>query len=251
MAQRLHLLLTRLKTGFFIPVTGCREKTHIHKIAILALSTLVYSIVPFLSGNAINEQDIAWIKNNFGKTPFGYASSTLQSTEPEGKFDIRYLSDNDEKTAWCTDKGPKDEYIFIAGETQANESYPDMESVRFDLTLKIYNGYGEHPELFQANNRIKKATLRIYEAAIGVSQDSKIGAYIAKGPIFSEELVFEFEDKPIKQSKIIPFQLKMKTKNKEKSGGVQLVGKFIINEVYKGKKYNDTCISELHLYITR
>lgn len=220
---------------------------NIRKIVLLAFPTLVYSIVSILSGNEIYEQDIAWIKNNFNKIPFGYASSTLQSSGPEGKFDVRYLTDNDEKTAWCTGNGPKNEYIFLTGETQTNENSLEIENVRFDITVKIYNGYGERPELFRANNRIKKATLRIYETAIGVFQDSKIGSTIEKGPIISKELVLEFEDKPVMQSRIYPFQLKMKMQNKEKFGGFQLVGKFIIDEVYKGIKYNDTCISELHL----
>lgn len=191
--------------------------------------------------------DLMEIKKEFGNLYPPKISSTLEDAKYPHLYDSKNLIDNNEKTAWCTDKGPAGEYILAMNETKSIENYDEIVGKQIEIKLKVFNGYGKTSELYYANNRIKKATLRIFETTTGTAQDWKVGTFIKKGPVLTKEIVLEFEDKPMKQIKEIPVKLQMSLDKKDSGSAVHFISKLIINEVYKGNKYNDTCISEFHV----
>lgn len=82
--------------------------------------------------------------------------------------------------------------------------------------IEIMNGYHKSEKLYTSNNRVKKVLIEFSD-----------------GTSISKELVDRFE-----YNNQIPFDKKITTK----------YIKITIIEVYKGSKYRDTCISEIHAY---
>jgi hypothetical protein len=86
--------------------------------------------------------------------------------------------------------------------------------------IKLFNGYLEKEKYFKLNNRIKKIKIIGYD-------NTKI----------VEEEIIELEDTDIKQI----INLKNNIVN------INII-KVLILEVYKGSKYNDTCLSEINFF---
>ncbi|EQA71184.1 hypothetical protein LEP1GSC059_1250 [Leptospira noguchii serovar Panama str. CZ214] len=118
-----------------------------------------------------------------------------------------------------------------------------LKSYKYRAKLLIHNGYGKSEETYYNNNRIKKAKLKIYEA--GMREGAGGGrSYIPKAPSLIAVKELEFNEKLGLQIFDLDFDLKGRYGVK----GFSELGMFYvfeIVEVYKGKKYNDTCISEL------
>ena len=103
-------------------------------------------------------------------------------------------------------------------------------------TLKIANGYQEKESSYYANNRVKSAkVLLITEPMIASTNISEIAEQIddlLSNDMISWEMV-DIQDKTGYQ------EIKLANKGACK----YLV--FQIADVYKGTKYNDTCIAEI------
>lgn len=124
----------------------------------------------------------------------------------DGKlYSVRGLIDDNPQTAWV--EGKEDEGI---GEWVEFIFDP----IREIKTIKLINGYARSEELFKANNRVKRAE---------ISFDGK------RFPI-----EMEFKDM-VMEPHIIKFP------NPIRAERVRIT----ILDVYKGAKYNDTCISEI------
>lgn len=93
-------------------------------------------------------------------------------------------------------------------------------SIRKDLEIKfsIINGYGSNASLYEANNRIKKCGL----------------ANGANTPFLVElnDMNLSYQAKTIKR---------------DESAYTGLF-EFVVTDIYKGSKYNDTCIAELNFW---
>ncbi|EMM87685.1 NADase-type glycan-binding domain-containing protein [Leptospira santarosai] len=177
------------------------------------------------------------------------ASSTLSNQTPK-QYSIDNSGDANFQTAWCTDKGPKGESIAFLGWTSASGmgvSYFDFEKVyrsyKYKAKLLIHNGYGKSEETYYNNNRIKKAKLKIYETGMHEG-DGGGKPYISKSPSLIAVKELEFGEKLGLQIFDLEFDLKGRYGVKGFSE-LKMFYVFEIVEIYKGKKYDDTCISEL------
>ncbi|XDD51263.1 hypothetical protein AB3N59_05720 [Leptospira sp. WS92.C1] len=193
------------------------------------------------------EDEVAILKKVLLKNKGGsIASSSLVNKDPN--LYIAYnIDDGDIKTAWCTDKGPKGESLAFRGTSSSViQNYTDLKKINYIYKTKfvILNGYGKSEETYYNNNRIKKGTLKIYEARIG---DALSGLFFEKDPTFVIQKELNFKDEPKLQIVDLSFELKDRPKEKQVDE-LGLFYIFTIDEVYKGKKYNDTCISKLKSY---
>lgn len=114
----------------------------------------------------------------------------------------------------------------------------------YKAKLVIFNGYGRSEETYYNNNRIKKATLKVYEARIG---DALSGLFFEKDPTFVIQKELNFKDEPKLQVVDLYFELKDRPKEKQVDE-LGLFYIFTIDDVYEGKKYKDTCVSKLKAY---
>ena len=169
-----------------------------------------------------------------------YGSSYL--VDPKFSKD-RYSADKafDEKdeTAWVA--GGKndgiDEFLVFQIIVVIEDSFPKS------TYLEIKNGLYKSSSLYFANNRIKRAELEIYECDAGIR-----GMYwtVFQKPILNTIINIDFEDKM--EVKKIKIDINNKLKSKQEFPIFLFVGKLTVKEIYKGKLYNDTCISEINSY---
>lgn len=100
--------------------------------------------------------------------------------------------------------------------------------------VAIFPGYGKNTETFYSNNRIKSIVVKIYNSNI-----PKDWGDVELDHRKNYELVrYEFED----SFKYHIFYLCNEMSN---NGSADYKFTFYIESVYKGKKYDDTCISEI------
>lgn len=144
-----------------------------------------------------------------------------------GNYEANNIIDKDLKTSWV--EGKKDagagEWIMIKADKKVG-------------TLKIANGYQEKESSYSENNRVKSAkVLLITESMISTSSIDEIAEQIddlLTNDMISWEIV-ELQDK-------IGYQ-EIKLSNR----GLCKYLVFQIVDIYKGTKYNDTCISEIEM----
>ncbi|XDD51250.1 hypothetical protein AB3N59_05645 [Leptospira sp. WS92.C1] len=205
---------------------------------------LILNILIFASVFAW-EDEVKIIKKMVSKKK-NIASSVLSNTNQK-----IYQADNtfdwDVKTAWCTNKKPEGESIVSSAIGSSKfGNYSNLKKVNYlyKAKLAIFNGYGKSEETYYNNNRIKKGTLKIYEARMG---DALSGSFFEKDPTFVIQKELNFKDEPKLQTVDLSFELKDRPKEKQVDE-LGLFYIFTIDEVYNGRKYHDTCVSELGVY---
>ncbi|MFM2393890.1 MAG: hypothetical protein RLZZ546_1872 [Bacteroidota bacterium] len=179
--------------------------------------------------NKINKlsKDIA--ENDFTKK---YLKSIESISNLKGNYEIKNLIDRDFNTAWAEgkeDSGLGEKIIINLNDCTIN-------------AICLINGYAKNEETFYNNNRIKKARIEFEFVKEGDLDDN-----------YADELSKEFE--------FVEFaDLPYKSVNKDNFAHlISIVADFgylsmkmrkitlTILEVYKGKKFNDTCLSEIYL----
>ena len=155
----------------------------------------------------------------------------IEVAEKKDLWTCRYTAysvlDKNMQSAWCEGvKGPGIGEVIIAP---------------FDKTksrFKIFSGYGKNKKTFEENNRIKSAKITLVYSKqpfmYSTSEDSNTGKL---DTIFSKVInlkdVFGFQTVPLDLVKF-------------KAGNwTQLYVAIEILDVYKGTKYDDTCITEI------
>lgn len=181
---------------------------------------------------------------------FVCASSELpnpnQGDEPlNRKYDVANLFDGDFTTSWVegADGNGIGQFIYI--------------SIPEDCkTINIVNGYGKSKTHFSQNNRVKrlKATLHVGINPVGALSEV---AYLFKLSPLDKQFFIDLTDNDSLQTIVFPFQLhefnELKEAVKESyfeqfSDPIYQMATFLkleIESVYKGSKYDDTCISEI------
>jgi len=171
-----------------------------------------------------------------------------------GRYSDYHLVDNNMTTAWVEGKNDdgRGEYVCIAIGNQPMKY------------ISIANGFQKSPDLFQKNNRIKTIKATLYLAITDASMETQVG-FTADAFAFPETMSIFLEDKEGQQ--YIPIQTdpgrlrafrnqKLKeyilshysrlSKDKTYSSlEDSYFIKFEITEVYKGSKWDDTCLSEI------
>ena len=145
------------------------------------------------------------------------ATSTLKSKN--NAYDANHVYDNDPKTAWV--EGVNGSGINEKL-TLSDFGVGDYSSVLVDR-IGIINGYAKSNDTFQNNNRVKQLKLELLASA-----DDR-----------SQEMIVDLQDKMDVQYIVINNPIFLNS----------LV--LTILDVYKGKKYDDTCISEIQVFTTR
>ena len=175
-------------------------------------------------------------------------SSTLQGTN-RYNYEISNISDSDISTAWV--EGVKGdgvgEYVYIPifrKETNSSFKYNKKNDIK--ITFSIFNGFCKSSELFYKNNRIKTAKITIFVIPMTTAQDG-----YPSFPYEDEEneilLAKVIELKDIIESQTFEEKINIYNSNYQYDTPFVLL-KFEIIDVYKGTKYDDTCISEINVY---
>lgn len=164
-----------------------------------------------------------------------WTSSVL---EPKDKYSRFKLNDNDLNTCWAegVDGDGIGEWIV----------YPA--SRRIEIIL--HNGLWYNKELFYKNNRIKKAEIVVYDM-FSIDRNEIIGPYesakqVVKFDDGMKPICIEFDSSKLSRSitDYVPSDKKEEVINNLPGGYIMLL-RIKILSVYKGTKYNDTCISEI------
>ena len=183
------------------------------------------------------------------------ASSELEKPSSPmdiGKYSPKNLLDNSLKTSWVEgEKGSGIGSFVLLGMGKALKQF-----------FVVYNGYEQSENLFLKNNRVKELKVTLYE---GFTDDSKANqfGFDADAMQYQKTKTILLEDRMGMQVFPIPFDRnKVKdfveearrnylagTKNDStvKTGTLQsfLFVKYEIISVYKGSKWDDTCIAEI------
>jgi len=189
------------------------------------------SILPkeyFIEGNVIKmmftdvEPDFNITIYPTGPSFFRVFTSSELDEDKNDKYAAVNLIDNDQSTAWVEGKKGSgiNEYFKIEG-TRSNLAF------KID-SLGIINGYAKNEGVFYNNNRVKKIRIE-YKNDIFREENP----YNMKPP---ESIEFILEDTMDMQYLAFPEPIFMSSM------------KISILEVYKGSKWDDTCISELMIF---
>ena len=184
----------------------------------------------------LNQEDE--IKDTIVSTSF-----LKENGKPDDYYAPWRANDKDKNTAWV--EGAKGdgigEKIYI--------KIIEIQAIRFKpltINFNIINGYAASEELFKSNNRVKKARLTIYEARFDLC-----GGYYFKrysDLVINNYKIIDLPDKRDPQN----IQMKIPTIKSVKkidivAAGASFIAELEILEVYKGTKFNDTCISEFNV----
>ncbi|MDI7184549.1 NADase-type glycan-binding domain-containing protein [Leptospira santarosai] len=210
---------------------------------------LILNILIFVSVFAW-ENEVKVLAKLWNESGGGIIATSTMSGQTPKQYSIDNVRDANFQTAWCTDKGSKGGSIAFMGQTSASGmgvSYYHLEeylkNYKYKAKLLIHNGYGKSEEAYYNNNRIKKAKLKIYETGMHEG-DGGGKPYISKSPSLIAVKELEFGEKLGLQIFDLEFDLKGRYGVKGFSE-LKMFYVFEIVEIYKGKKYDDTCISEL------
>ena len=153
-------------------------------------------------------------------------------------------NDNNVKTAWVEGKkgdgiGEKI-YLNIIGR-------PADEFKAMKINFFIINGYAENEKLFLLNNRIKKAKLTIYEAKFDICGGNYSKRY--SNLMLNSSNIIMLKD--TMEGQLIPVEIKeiksIKNNNNSSYSPYLFIAELEILEIYKGSKFDDSCISEFRV----
>ena len=179
---------------------------------------------------------------NTGLMPTGNRSSVLiEKGKPVDTYDYYKINDDNPETAWV--EGVKGdgigEYVYIHVVSN-NVGYEDFPDNSLQITVNIINGFAKNLNLFNKNNRVKKAELKIFDCALRVGQNDMIRK---NKPILYITKTIDLADNMDPQT----FTFVITPKDRYSEGNiVAFFLKLTILDVYHGTKYQDSAISELN-----
>jgi hypothetical protein len=216
-------------------------------IANIILTLLIFSIFNAYSKDhpisLIDCNEDEWVAR-VEKAKNKIIASSVHVTEGKYNYIPENLVDNKTDTCWCPDNNGINQFVIIKIPKKSKG-------------FRISNGVGKSKQLYYENNRVKTLywaliSERIYESEEEMENDS----CRARDPNLKYGVAFQTPP-GLKLIQIIdtPEPQKILFKNYEyfswelnnlkKSQNVYLV--ISITDIYKGSKYNDTCISEIEI----
>ncbi len=183
-------------------------------------------------------------------TPLLFASSELENTVPgtPGKYGVTNLFDGSTETAWV--EGEED---------YGSTSYLLITLPEGTDSLDIHNGLGKSNELFRKNNRVKEISITLYAAYSPPGHVTEKSWWLFYAWPVTENRSHTLEDRAGFQRLDLDLDWNnIKKKGKEliaekakeyprKGAHREYILKMEIKSVYRGSKWNDTCISEIQL----
>jgi hypothetical protein len=229
------------------------------KLFILLMLFLAHSLVaqvydreekkyPEIGGEIADAINDYYYRDNRSHWKKGRSSVLIEEGKAEDTYELSKLNDNDLSTAWV--EGVKGagigEYvlqqIYVLNENMGwLEEFDYGNNKRVKVILKINDGFCKNEILFKKNNRVKNARITIYDAPLVVGQNN---TYVEAEPILLKNVVIALTDSMNEQS----FEFVIELRNDYKLDQPAVILKFTILDVYKGTSYDDTCISEMHVY---
>lgn len=176
------------------------------------------------------------------------SSSYLPDRKNPRMYSPTNLFDGDITTVWALQNGGIGERVW----------FPIEENTK---SITLVNGCAKTKELFKANNRVKKAVVSLWLVFFLEGDVTEI-AIVKRAIALSSQYAIMLKDSIEAQNIVLPYNWKeinkeiADAKNNFKSRPVfkerkvlseELYLNFEIADIYKGNKYNDTCISEIAL----
>lgn len=165
---------------------------------------------------------------------------SLNSSGYHKNYNVKNVFDEDIETAWVENTASYGIGEWI--QLNVNNEYASKEhSYTTYGRIIIYPGYGKSEKLFYENNRLKSALLfvattdSVYMPEEPISRENSPAD--RKKIVFCQRLFFE--DEPKYHVFRLPSNPSLE--------GTKYIFMLVIEDVYKGSKYNDTCISEIQL----
>ncbi len=168
----------------------------------------------------------------------GRSSALIEKNKPVTEYEITKIEDHDLATAWA--EGAVGAGIGEYASVQIFCKDKIVANTEFKLQLRINNGFCKSEKLFKVNNRVKKALITIY--AVPVKTTDPGARVLDPGAVIIHEFEIDIADKREPQQ----FESKIKLlQDFSHAEGTRLFLQLTILDVYRGEKYDDTCISEL------
>ena len=160
---------------------------------------------------------------------FGIFASSELNEDKNDKYAVRNLTDGDPSTAWVEGKKGSgiDEYIKFYCPPEEADMVNIYSAYKID-SLGIISGYAKNEEVFYKNNRVKKINIEYTNDIFREDNPYNMKA--------QERMEFILKDMMDMQYLVFPEPIYMSSI------------KISILEVYKGSKWDDTCVSELRIF---
>lgn len=222
--------LLRLIVGVvFLSITGyATESTAIPWNEIKGKEMTILEASEPMDINEMNDyyKEVSWDWNSYNKNRLDSLKIEAKARYSLEKYPAKNAIDKDLNTAWAFTHTQKNWLeINIEAELDIETTTP------FTIdSVGIVPGYSKNEKVWAENNRIRKAKLIIYSKQLEESGWSKL-----------EYTIFElnFPDK-------MGFYVFMIPRDKQAPNDpMRKKVWLIVEDVYKGTKYNDTCISEI------
>ncbi len=179
--------------------------------------------------------------------PNCYASSALNNDNLYNpvKYGVAGLFDDDTTTCWAEGADDEGEGVML------------YFTVSHDIdTFYIYNGYGKTANLFKLNNRVKSLEMTLYAGVFLSGHVSEVAIQYEALPygqpqtiVLKDRLGFQPVVMPYDKESLSSFiagaEKKCKAIYNDPVERIDLIIALQITDVYKGEKWNDTCISEI------
>ncbi|MFH0866184.1 MAG: hypothetical protein V1904_08310 [Bacteroidota bacterium] len=146
------------------------------------------------------------------------ASSVLASQDTNTYYNAYNVNDNNPNTAWAEGKegdgiGETIDINILAGDDNVEQSFYKIQKIGF------MNGINKSQDLFAKNNRVKRLKILYYEPFIGSQKELEV--------TLDDSMGMQYFSLP--QAEYVSSL------------------SFVIQEVYKGTQYDNTCISEISI----
>jgi len=161
--------------------------------------------------------------------PSGISASSELDKDKKNKYTAWNLIDGDPSTAWVEGENGSgvNEYIEFHFPVEYTDMVDLYAAYKID-SLGIINGYAKNENVFYYNNRVKKIRIEYKNSILREGNPYNMKA--------QESVVFILEDTMDMQYLAFPEPIFMSSM------------KITILEVFKGSKWDDTCISELRIF---
>lgn len=216
-------------------------------IAMLIIATCAMSGLSSQSAPFSREDVTAYIERfekNDGVWREGRSSVLVEKNKPETEYESNKVWDRNLSTAWAegADGAGIGEYITIGVRFLPRLFFKEiLSNIKIKGKLRINNGFCKSEKLFKDNNRVKKALVTIYAVPLRVAQ---VGTFaLEPGPMRLKE--FEIHIADTSELQVFDFDAEIRP-CADVEGSADLFLRLTILDVYRGEKYDDTCISELY-----
>ena len=185
-------------------------------------------------------------KKDFVGLLIHYNKKIYTTSKINDKYRPENMIDGNIKTCWATsvNRGIGEQILLIGSSIARGDKLYNLDF------LQIYNGYCKNKEIYYKNNRIKRMRMEIYRVIVFPIDTEKglrwytMNKYI--NCIYKKEV--KLKDKYLYPNNIkIEINIKKDYQKTQEEIGMptDYLFLFTIEDIYKGSKYNDLCVSEI------